>query len=139
MISSRLAAGVVGLVASALSLASWSGDAPVSTPVQAGGADLFLRKGCASCHNGPHTMASVPVGPSLANVAEWAGERKPGVSAGDYVTESIINPPVFISPEFRQSGPTEMPSLELTETEVEALVAYLLDSEPLLAVSTAVP
>lgn len=139
MIQLRFAAGVVGLVATALSFASWRGDASVSTPVQAGAADLFMRKGCASCHNGPQTTARVPVGPSLVNVAEWAGERRPGVSAGDYVTESIINPPAFISPEFRQSGPTEMPSLELTETEVEALVAYLLHSEPLPAIRTTVP
>lgn len=84
-------------------------------------------------------MASVPVGPSLTNVADWAAQRKPGVSAADYVTESIINPPAFISPEFHQSGPTEMPSLNLTDAEVEALVSYLLDSEPLSATRTTVP
>lgn len=88
-----------------------------------------MRKGCASCHDGPQTTARVPVAPSLADVAEWASERKPGVSAADYVKESIVNPPAFTSPELRQNGPVAMPSLWLTEAEVDALVSYLLSSQ----------
>ena len=63
------------------------------------------------------------------DVPEWAGTRRPGLSATDYVRESILNPPVFISPEFEESGPTAMPSLNLTDAEVDALVAYLLASD----------
>lgn len=87
-----------------------------------------MRKGCASCHNGPQTTARMPVAPSLADVAAWAGERKPGLSAAAYLTESIFNPPVFVPPAFVQNGPTEMPSLNLTDEEVDALVAYLLET-----------
>jgi cytochrome c551/c552 len=126
----RIAVGVVGLVATVLSIAAWKPNSAASTSDQQG-ADLFLRKGCASCHNGPHSIARVPVAPSLANVAEWAGERKPGLSAAEYVHESIINPPAFISPGFDQTGPVEMPSLNLTDAEIDALVTYLLEPQPL--------
>ncbi len=95
-----------------------------------------MRKGCASCHDGPQTTAGVPVAPSLADVAEWAGQRKPGVSAGDYVKESIVNPPAFISPEFLPNGPVAMPFLALTEAEVNTLVTYLLGSRPLPPLTT---
>jgi mono/diheme cytochrome c family protein len=125
----RIAAGVVGLAAAVLSIAAWKPDPAGSTSRQ-DGLDLFLRKGCASCHNGPQTTARVPVAPSLANVADWAGERKPGYSAAEYVHESILNPPAFISPEFAQTGPVAMPSLNLTDAEIEALVTYLLDPQP---------
>jgi cytochrome c551/c552 len=132
---SRLAAAVVGLVATAGSFAAWRTDPPVSTSAR-GGVDLFMRKGCASCHDGPQTTARVPVAPSLAAVAEWAGERKPGVNADDYVKESIVNPPAFISPEFHQNGPVAMPSLALTEAEVNTLVTYLLGFQPLPPLTT---
>jgi mono/diheme cytochrome c family protein len=124
----QLAAGTIGLVAAVLSVTAWQKETPVSaSPVN--GADLFMRKGCASCHNGPQTTARIGVAPTLEEVPDWAGERKPGLSAADYVRESILNPAAFISPAFQESGPTAMPSLNLTPAEVDTLVAYLLASE----------
>lgn len=120
---------MVGLAATALSIAAWRPNAAASTSDQEG-LNLFLRKGCASCHNGPQTAARVPVAPSLANVGEWAEQRKPGFSAAEYVHESIISPTAFISPAFVPAGPVEMPSLNLTEAEVDALVTYLLEPQP---------
>ena len=125
----RIAVGVVGLAATLLSIVAWKPDAAASTSGR-DGLDLFMRKGCASCHNGPQTTARVAVAPSLTDVAEWAGDRKPGFSAAQYVHESIINPPAFISPGFVQTGPVAMPSLNLTEAEVDALVTYLLEPQP---------
>jgi mono/diheme cytochrome c family protein len=122
----RIAVAVVGLAATALSVAAWRPEAAASTSGQEG-LNLFLRKGCASCHDGPQTTARVPVAPSLANVPEWAGKRKPGFGAVEYVHESIINPTAFISPAFIPAGPVEMPSLNLTDAEVDALVTYLLE------------
>jgi cytochrome c551/c552 len=124
----QLAAGTIGLVAAALSVTAWQKETPVSAS-PADGADLFMRKGCASCHDGPQTTARIGVAPSLEDVPEWAGKRKPGLSPADYVRESILNPAAFISPAFQESGPTAMPSLNLTQAEVDALVVYLLDSE----------
>jgi mono/diheme cytochrome c family protein len=122
----QLAAGTVGLVAAALSLSGWQRESLAATAPHSG-ADLFQLKGCASCHTGPQTTARVEVGPSLARVSEWAAERQPGITARDYVRESIRNPPAFISPEARDTA--RMPSLNLTEAEIDALVAYLLEPE----------
>ena len=49
------------------------------------------------------------------------------MSADEYLTESIRVPNAFISPAFRPNGPTaNMPTLNLSDPEVEALVSYLL-------------
>ena len=66
--------------------------------------------------------------PSLANARSWAGERRDGMTAAQYVTESISDPSAFISPAWVSGGPTTaMPDLGLTATEIAAVVAYLLD------------
>ncbi len=94
------------------------------------GAQLFLAKGCSSCHAGPDTTASIGAGfPSLADAPTWAADRRANLSAKDYLTESIAAPSVFIARGFQpgQSGPTTgMPQLRLTSDEIEALVDYLL-------------
>jgi mono/diheme cytochrome c family protein len=92
------------------------------------GADLFAAKGCATCHTGPDTHALFESFPSLASASDWAVERRPGVSAAEYVAESIRNPSAFISPAFVSGGgpTTGMPYLGLSDAEVDALVEYLL-------------
>jgi mono/diheme cytochrome c family protein len=100
------------------------------------GAELFRVKGCATCHNGPDGASLTQAGPSLVNVAAWAGERMPDVSADEYVELSIRNPSAFISPVY--TGPTGgpgggMPLLRLSDDEIDALVSYLLDPGPLVS------
>jgi len=92
------------------------------------GASLFRAKGCSSCHNGPDSRSSIDGFPDLSNVASFAGSRVPGISAEDYVAESIKQPQAFISPAFHGGvGPTtSMPMLDVSGAEVDALVAYLL-------------
>lgn len=91
------------------------------------GEALFRNRGCAGCH-----MSEGPGGsaPSLVAVEGWADERRPGMTAEEYVAESIRDPQAFISPDFRPrpGQPLQaMPDLELTEEEIEAVVAYLLE------------
>ena len=88
------------------------------------GASLFTAKGCASCHVGPGTASATGLGPSLADAASWAGDRRPGLSAEEYLAESIRQPDVFISP--ARNSDTSMPSLDVTDEEVDQLVAFLL-------------
>ena len=97
---------------------------------------LFVVKGCATCHQGPGTATMMGVGPSLADAPDWASTRIEGMSAHDYLVQSMLQPSAFISPEWAgPSGPTTgMPQLQLSEEEVEALVRFLL--EPPSAVST---
>jgi hypothetical protein len=92
------------------------------------GALLFQVKGCATCHLGPDTSPIVDVGPPLVAAASWAGDRVDGLSAEEYVEQSMRSPSAFISPEYRPlGGPNEaMPVLQLSAGEIDALVAYLL-------------
>lgn len=92
------------------------------------GAELFQRKGCATCHAGPDSSTDLGMAPSLADASSWAGSRETGVTARDYLAESMLAPSTFISPMFRGgSGPMEaMPDLGLSGEEVDALIDYLL-------------
>jgi cytochrome c551/c552 len=99
--------------------------AAVDPTVTLDGASLFRAKGCAGCHTGPDTASFTDVGPSLANAAEWAGTRIDGLSAEDYIRQSIIDPQAFISPR-HDPDLLQMPTLALAPEELDALVTYLL-------------
>jgi cytochrome c551/c552 len=113
-----------------VTVALWSAGEPSegSADSAADGADLFLAKGCASCHVGPASGAASSGSPPLDHAQAWAGDRRPGMSAAAYLAESMADPAAFISPVFNGgSGPmTAMPQLVLTSDEVDALVDYLL-------------
>lgn len=90
------------------------------------GRQLFDAKGCVGCHEGPDSGEAHGY-PDLTEVAVWAADRRDGYSAAEYVGESIRAPGAFTSP--AATGDVAMPDLGLSEPEIEALVAYLLDQE----------
>ncbi len=65
------------------------------------------------------------VGPSLANMGNVAATRKPGMTAAQYLTESIVNTNAYIVPGYQ---PNLMPQTysALPPNEVADLVAFLL-------------
>lgn len=121
-----LAAGA--LVAGAASLVATVARPAVDDVGALDGAALFVDKGCATCHDGPRSTAMIEVGPPLDEAAAWAAARVPGQDAPGYLAASMRDPAAFISPAFAGGvGPTTaMPQLELSDAEIEALVAYLL-------------
>jgi cytochrome c551/c552 len=126
----RLAAAAA-IVAAAASVVSWQTTATVNAGgvgrPALDGAALFRAKGCATCHDGPHTTAQFVDFPSLRNAPDWAADRRPGMNAADYLAESIRTPSAFLSPAFVAGGPTSaMPDLATTDAEVDALVDHLL-------------
>ena len=99
--STRVAVAVGALTLGLAALTGWAWGSEPSTggevepaPVT-DGATLFMAKGCATCHDGPESSALLPAGPPLADVATWAGDRRPGLSAEEYVRESITAPGVL--------------------------------------------
>ena len=126
-------AAVVAVVAAIGAIVGWgTASTQDATRAVAGdslsGVTLFRTKGCASCHNGSETEAIVGIGPDLSDAASWAGDRRPGMTAEDYVAESVRTPGAFISPAFEPiGGPTEaMPLLDVSDAELDALVRYQL-------------
>jgi hypothetical protein len=63
------------------------------------------------------------VGPGLAGVATRAETRIPGVSAGAYMRQSIVDSRAFIVSGYPAVMPVSFPNL--TEEDVSDLIAYL--------------
>lgn len=126
-------AAAVAAGGSLLAVAARPDDAPGrSAPPALDGGQLFLIKGCATCHDGPSSASMTSAGPSLAAAPEWAGERVAGQSAAEYIAQSMRSPTAFIAPTAGGSvggpGAGSMPLLQLSDAEIDALVDYLLTS-----------
>lgn len=98
MIRREIGATVVFVAAAAAAVVGWdTASVPPATAPVAGdvlpGATLFRVKGCASCHIGPSGTTNPgtgpTIGPDLSDAASWAGERRPGMSAEEYLAESV--------------------------------------------------
>jgi mono/diheme cytochrome c family protein len=88
------------------------------------GRQVFLSRGCAACHTIQGVQgAAGTIGPNLTNVASATGERKPNMSAEDYLRESITEPDAYIVQGFRRGA---MPKLPLNARQVDDLVAFLM-------------
>jgi cytochrome c oxidase subunit 4 len=93
------------------------------------GQALFTGKGgCMACHTVEGVAAGM-VGPDLTHIGTDAANRKPGMSARDYITESIRTPEAFVATGVERAIPGVMTSAltsSLSDNEVEALVEFLL-------------
>ena len=54
--------------------------------------------------------------------------RRPGVSALEYIRQSILDPGAYVVPGYQDSMPRDL-GRDLSPTDLEALVAYLLSLE----------
>ena len=61
-------------------------------------------------------------GPDLSHVGAVAGNRRPGMSAEDYLKESLMNPVAFVVPPFDNIMP---PFSRLSPEAINDLLAYL--------------
>jgi cytochrome c oxidase subunit 2 len=93
---------------------------PVTDPVDRG-RQLFTSSGCSGCHA---TTPDNIVGPGLGGVAARASTRKPGMSADDYIRESIVNPTAYTVEGFPPVMPANFGQV-LSADEIDALIAYL--------------
>ena len=69
------------------------------------------------------------IGPEHSHLATVADTRKPGLSAEEYIRESIKNPALFVAEGVERSTPGLMTNAiteKLTEDQIEALVAFLM-------------
>ena len=103
-------------------------DAPPSASVTAGRAlfteaSLGSNAGCSICHS---LGDEVKVGPPLGNIGVIAESRVPGVSAEDYLRDSILEPDAYIVDGY--PGGQMVPDYErrLSTQEINALVAFML-------------
>lgn len=117
-----LAVAAVGLAAalSACGGGEISGDAARGEEVfNTGGASQVP---CATCHSLDGTDL---VGPSLQSISERAGERIDGVSAEDYIRQSIVSPSAYLTDGFSDVMPKNY-GAALSAEDIDALVAFLM-------------
>jgi mono/diheme cytochrome c family protein len=108
-------------------------EAPSAVGDTAAGEDLFSQviigsqPGCATCHS--LNADEVLVGPSMAGIGSRAGTRVSGMSAEDYLRESILHPDNYVVEGFQPGVMVQVWEEELTPEQVDNLVAYLLTLE----------
>lgn len=80
--------------------------------------------GCAACHS--PLEGTVIVGPSHFGVGTAAASRVSGMSAEEYLRESIVDPNAFIVDGFVADIMYQLYGEQLSEEDIADLVAYLL-------------
>ena len=93
------------------------------------GQAIFTGKGgCLACHTIEGITTGL-VGPELTHIGTNAAERRPGMSARDYISESIREPEAFVAEGVERAIPglmTTATTASLSDDEVAALVEFLL-------------
>ena len=97
---------------------------PNATEPVARGRQVYRALGCASCHEGSLFNLFRPVGPPLNEIGQVGGKRVPGMSAEDYIRQSITDPGAYLVPGYPDSMPRGL-SKDLSPEDLAALVAYL--------------
>jgi len=83
--------------------------------------------GCSACHTIEGVSQGL-VGPDLTNIGADAATRKPGLSAKEYIEESIRDPEAFVAEGVERAMAglmTKAITSSLTDEQVEALVDFL--------------
>ena len=107
--------------------------APETPPQESGlvatGQDIFSGVGgCGACHT-IEGISPGTLGPDLTHIGTVAASRVSGVSAEDYLDESIRNPGAFVVPEFLDGLMPPDFEARLKDQGIEALVQFLLAQE----------
>jgi len=89
-------------------------------------AAIFTQFGCAACHTLAAAGSNGLVGPALDGIGTRAAEREPGVSAQDYIVQSITDPGAYVVPGFADGlMPRDFKS-RLSDDQLRILVEFLL-------------
>ncbi|RLT36528.1 MAG: hypothetical protein DWI57_14740 [Chloroflexi bacterium] len=93
-------------------------------------ADLFTAMACVACHNLdlPQDASNRgPVGPNMGNLAESAANRVSGMTAEEYVYQSITEPGAYVVEGYVTGIMLQDFTTKMSEEEIRGLVAWLLD------------
>ena len=120
------------------SIAVLAGGAPPTpaeeTPAAEGGvrapAELFTAMACVGCHVLDQLQDASnrgAVGPNMGNLAENAAARVAGMSAEDYIYQSITEPGAFVVEGYVTGIMPPDFTTKMSEEEIRGLIAWLLD------------
>jgi mono/diheme cytochrome c family protein len=105
--------------------------ADTSGDLVAQGRTIYTGKGlCTTCHANQNIPGAVlELGPDHTNIATEAEGREAGLSVEEYLRRSITEPSAFTTPGWEESAElmeSTLAAVELTDADVDALVAFLL-------------
>ncbi len=83
-------------------------------------------EGCVSCHNYDEAAGEADKAPYTAGTAARAESAVAGMSAEEYIHESIITPDAYVVEGFKEGDMYQKWQAELSEQQIADLVAYLL-------------
>ena len=91
-----------------------------------GGGVFLSGNGCSECHSldGSEKIATSRA-PTFQGISGQAGDRVPGLSAEEYLRESIVDPAAYIVEGYSDFMPKGFRIL-LSEEDIDNLVAFLL-------------
>jgi mono/diheme cytochrome c family protein len=92
------------------------------------GQRVYTENGCGGCHTLGALSAGV-VGPPLTNIATTAATRIEGISAEEYLRQSILNPNAFVVEGYPEGVMVQNLGDVLKEEQLNDLVAFLLAQE----------
>jgi cytochrome c553 len=106
---------------------------PIATPITGNiesGAQLFAQgrddvPPCLSCHQVVTGQVGFSVGSNLAGIGERAGTLVAGLTAEEYLRQSILEPGRYIVSGYRDIMYPDYRS-QFTEQDIQDLIAYLL-------------
>ncbi|MBI3522630.1 MAG: cytochrome c [Chloroflexi bacterium] len=96
-------------------------EAPASEPV-ARGRQVYRALDCGRCHQIAGEGARL--GPELTNIGTVAAARVPGVTAEEYLRQSIVSPSAYVVRGYPDTMPHGL-QLGLSAADLDALIAYL--------------
>lgn len=121
------------VLASALLLAGCAAISSLFTPIRGDverGAQLFAQgpgeiPPCSTCHQTVTGQFSFSVGPNLDGIGERAGTRVDGLTAEEYLHQSILEPERYLVSGYRDIMYPDY-SAHLSEQDIQDLIAFLL-------------
>ena len=113
-----------------LVLAACSSPAANNAGLAEDGESLFKKTvlgtsaGCATCHS--TEPGTIIVGPSLAGIGTLAAQRVEGISAEEYLRQSITEPDAYLLEGYPKGVMPSKYATDLSPEEIDGLTAYLL-------------
>jgi mono/diheme cytochrome c family protein len=98
---------------------------PASSDPVARGETVYLSAGCGACHAIPGISEGV-VGPTQANIGEVAATRIDGMSAEEYIRQSILQPNVYLVEGFNEGIMPPNYGDTISPSDLEDLIEFLL-------------
>lgn len=93
----------------------------------AAGREVFISTGCGTCHKLEEAGSTGAVGPDLDTELPSAAEAA-GAPIAEFVRTSIVDPDSFVMPRYSVAVMPSTYRSELSETELDDLVAFVVQS-----------